>query len=113
MVQRLSRRQLELYGKHAADCRDWSFPAVAVADPTADIGDRLPNAGAGAAWPAPPDQSDSNKRWYGDPNMTADLNQTHQAHAHDHPHAGAAPPSAVAAMRSTRYTCPMHPEIVR
>jgi Cu+-exporting ATPase len=45
--------------------------------------------------------------------MKADVNHTHQAHDHDHPHAGATPPGDASAASGTRYTCPMHPEIVR
>jgi Cu+-exporting ATPase len=45
--------------------------------------------------------------------MKAEVNHSHQAHAHDHPHTGSTPPGAVAAASSPRYTCPMHPEIVR
>jgi Cu+-exporting ATPase len=45
--------------------------------------------------------------------MKAEVNHSHQGHAHDHPHTGSTPPGAVAGTRSPRYTCPMHPEIVR
>jgi len=41
------------------------------------------------------------------------MNPTHQAHAHDHRPAGSTPPGAAPAAGRTRYTCPMHPEIVR
>ena len=45
--------------------------------------------------------------------MKAEMNQSHQAHAHDQPHAGATLPSTAPAVSGTRYTCPMHAEIVR
>src|ERR1039458_9028262 len=45
--------------------------------------------------------------------MKADLNHSHQAHVHDHRHARSTSPGAAPAASSTRYTCPMHPEIVR
>ena len=45
--------------------------------------------------------------------MNAELNHSHQAHAHDHPHAASTPDSAAPLSSSTRYTCPMHPEIVQ
>jgi len=45
--------------------------------------------------------------------MKAETNHARQAHAHEHSHAGTAPPSAAPAAGGTRYTCPMHPEIVR
>ena len=41
-----------------------------------------------------------------------DMNHSHQAHTHDHLHAGAAPSGAESGA-STRYTCSMHPEVVR
>jgi Cu+-exporting ATPase len=40
------------------------------------------------------------------------VSHPHQAHAHDHPHAEAAPSGAESGARP-RYTCPMHPEVVR
>ena len=45
--------------------------------------------------------------------MTAEMNHSHQPHAHDHPHAGSTPPGTAPVASGTRYTCPMHPEIVR
>ena len=45
--------------------------------------------------------------------MKADLNHSHQTHAHAHRHMGSARPGAAPIAGSTRYTCPMHPEIVR
>ena len=45
--------------------------------------------------------------------MKADVNRSHQAHAHDNGHTGSAPPGLALGAGSTRYTCPMHPEIVR
>ena len=44
--------------------------------------------------------------------MMTDMNHPHQAHAHDHPRAKADPSSAES-NAGARYTCPMHPEIVR
>ena len=41
------------------------------------------------------------------------MNHSHQPHAHDHPHAGSTPPGTAPVASGTRYTCPMHPEIVR
>ena len=45
--------------------------------------------------------------------MKANVNHSHEANAHDHLHAGTSPVSTAPAASSTRYTCPMHPEIVR
>src|SRR5450759_5399469 len=42
--------------------------------------------------------------------MKTDLNHSH---AHAHGHAGSTPPGAAPVASGTRYTCPMHPEIVR
>src|SRR5450756_2762146 len=41
------------------------------------------------------------------------MNHSYQAHAHDHQPAESTPSGAAAGTGSTRYTCPMHPEIVR
>ena len=45
--------------------------------------------------------------------MKAEANHSHQAHAHAHPNMGSAPTKTAGVGGSTRYTCPMHPEIVR
>jgi Cu+-exporting ATPase len=45
--------------------------------------------------------------------MKADVNHSGEAHAHDHPHEGAAPLGPATVASGIRYTCPMHPEIVR
>ena len=45
--------------------------------------------------------------------MNADLNLPREAHAHADRRAGATASSTPAAAGGTRYTCPMHPEIVR
>jgi Cu+-exporting ATPase len=45
--------------------------------------------------------------------MKAEMNHSHHEHAHAHPHASSTPPDAAAASSGTRYTCPMHPDIVR
>jgi len=45
--------------------------------------------------------------------MNTDMNQTHQAQAHAHAHKGSAPAKTAAVAGSTRYTCPMHPEVVQ
>ena len=47
--------------------------------------------------------------------MKTDIKHAHQMHVHAqaHPHGGAAPPGAAPAASGTRYTCPMHPEIVQ
>jgi Cu+-exporting ATPase len=45
--------------------------------------------------------------------MTTGMNQSQQAHAHTPPHMASTFPDAAAAVSGTRYTCPMHPEIVR
>ena len=45
--------------------------------------------------------------------MKAELNHSHQAHAHDHQDMGSTTPKAAPVASGTRYTCPMHPEIVR
>ena len=41
------------------------------------------------------------------------MNHSHQTHAHEHSHAESIPDSAAPATSGTRYTCPMHPEVVR
>lgn len=43
--------------------------------------------------------------------MKAEMNHSH--HAHAHPHANSTPPDAATASSGARYTCPMHPDIVR
>ncbi len=45
--------------------------------------------------------------------MKTDLNYSPQPHARDHRHAGPIGPGATSLASSTRYTCPMHPGIVR
>ena len=45
--------------------------------------------------------------------MKAELNHSHQAHAHDHQDMGSTTPKVAPVASGTRYTCPMHPEIVR
>jgi hypothetical protein len=57
----------------------------------------LSNAGFCAARPVQHAKRDPNPRRHEDPAMTAEVNHSHQAHAHDHPHTGSTPPSAVAA----------------
>ncbi|MHB8666031.1 MAG: copper-transporting P-type ATPase [Burkholderiales bacterium] len=41
------------------------------------------------------------------------MNPSHQGHVHDHAHAASTPASVAAPASGTRYTCPMHPQIVR
>lgn len=45
--------------------------------------------------------------------MKAEINHSHHEHAHAHAHASFTTPDAAAASSGTRYTCPMHPDIVR
>src|SRR3990172_9317917 len=45
--------------------------------------------------------------------MKAEMNHSYQAQAHAHAHMGSAPANTAAAAGGTRYTCPMHPEIVQ
>ncbi|MGP1680242.1 MAG: heavy metal-binding domain-containing protein [Burkholderiales bacterium] len=45
--------------------------------------------------------------------MKTNLNYSPQPHAHAHRRAGSALPAAAPLASSTRYTCPMHPEIAR
>ena len=45
--------------------------------------------------------------------MNADPNNSQRAHAHAHAHLGSTPTKSAAAAGGTRYTCPMHPEIVQ
>ena len=45
--------------------------------------------------------------------MKAEMNHSHHEHAHVHAHASSTPPDVAAASSGTRYTCPMHPDIVR
>jgi Cu+-exporting ATPase len=45
--------------------------------------------------------------------MKAEMNHSHHEHAHAHAHASFTTPDATAASSGTRYTCPMHPDIVR
>jgi hypothetical protein len=78
----------------------WSLPAIAVADPAARDGGCLSNAGFYAVRPAQHAKRDPNPRRHEDPAMTAEVNHSHQAHAHDHPHTGSTPPGAVAAASS-------------
>jgi Cu+-exporting ATPase len=44
--------------------------------------------------------------------MNAEMKHSHHAHAHGHPVASSTAPDAAAASSNTRYTCPMHPDIV-
>src|SRR5450830_226880 len=89
----------------------WSYTASM---PTIfGIGGHLPNAGADAVRPAQLAQPDSGTRFYEDPKMKGELNHSHQAHAHDHQDMGSTTPKAAPVAGGTRYTCPMHPEIVR
>lgn len=45
--------------------------------------------------------------------MKMDMNHSHQAQGHAHAHMGSAPVNTAAAAGGTRYTCPMHREIVQ
>lgn len=45
--------------------------------------------------------------------MKAEMNHSHHEHAHVHAHASSTPPDVAAVSSGTRYTCPMHPDIVR
>ena len=45
--------------------------------------------------------------------MKSEIKNLYQARMNDHLRAGATCSSATASTRSTRYTCSMHPEIVR
>lgn len=45
--------------------------------------------------------------------MNVEANHSLQAHSHDHQHAGSTPSAPAPLANGTRYTCPMHPEIVR
>jgi len=45
--------------------------------------------------------------------MKVDINHSHQTHAHDHQDAASTRPGVAPKASGTRYTCPMHPEIVR
>jgi hypothetical protein len=45
--------------------------------------------------------------------MKTDLQHSHQAHAYGHQHLGSTPRNTTPVASSTRYTCPMHPEIVQ
>jgi len=58
-------------------------------------------------------QANSEARFYEEPDMKTDLNHSQQVHARAHRHAGSAAPDAVSLASITRYTCPMHPEMVR
>lgn len=44
---------------------------------------------------------------------TTNLNHSRQLYAHARPHAAFASQDAAPSARSTRYTCPMHPDILR
>src|SRR5690242_3422373 len=48
-----------------------------------------------------------------DSEVKADLNHPHPAHAHHHPHEAFTPPPPLDAAEGSKWTCPMHPEIVR
>ena len=58
-------------------------------------------------------QPDSEARFYEEPDMKTELNCSPQQRTHAHRHTGSAPPGAAPLASNTRYTCPMHPEIVR
>ena len=45
--------------------------------------------------------------------MKAEMSHSHHEHAHVHAHASPTSPDVAAASSGTRYTCPMHPDIVR
>src|SRR3972149_3442132 len=45
--------------------------------------------------------------------MTTEPKHSHHAHPHAHGHAGSRPDGVEPAAGGTRYTCPMHPEIVQ
>ena len=45
--------------------------------------------------------------------MKADADASHPTHAHDHRRGEPRPSGSASAANATRYTCPMHPEIVR
>ncbi len=45
--------------------------------------------------------------------MKTEMNHSHHAHAHAHSHPSISPQNASAQTSRTRYTCPMHPDIVR
>ena len=45
--------------------------------------------------------------------MKADRKHSQQAHAQDHGHTGSTPGVTAAGAGNTRYTCSMHPEVVR
>ena len=45
--------------------------------------------------------------------MKAEMNHSHHEHAHVHVHPSSTPPDAATVSSGTRYTCPMHPDIVR
>lgn len=45
--------------------------------------------------------------------MKTSMNLSYQAPAQDHRHAGSTAQGAATATNSTRYTCTMHPEIIR
>lgn len=48
-----------------------------------------------------------------DSEVKADLNHSHPAHAHHHPHEASTPSTPLDAAEGSKWTCPMHPEIVR
>ena len=45
--------------------------------------------------------------------MKTNMNLSYQSPVQDHRHAGSTAQSAATATNSTRYTCTMHPEIIR
>ena len=45
--------------------------------------------------------------------MKTNMNYSYQAPAQDHQHAGSTHQNAATTAGSTRYTCTMHPEVVR
>ena len=45
--------------------------------------------------------------------MKTNMNHLYQAPATEHRHAGSTPQGTASAASSTRYTCTMHPDIVR
>lgn len=78
------------------------------------IGGKPPDAGTCAIRPAQLAQLDSNVGFYEELDMKTDLNHSHQVRTRTHRNAGSvAPPDVEQSTSRTRYTCQMHPEMVR
>lgn len=76
-------------------------------------GGRLSKTVAGAIRPAQVSKPDLNPQFDKESDMKTKMNLSYQSPVQDHRHAGSTAQGAATATNSTRYTCTMHPEIIR